>query len=496
MKTNARKWTFVHLLLNLFILIFSHAGFAQDYSKGIFSLSKSENSNQNKGSFSYQSKDQSYTFKGRNQTVFDKIKGDFIATANFEMIKKDKNQQEFGWFISSDVPNSNYHILATQSETGFTQLKLKTNHEEIALNPTKRNYTVLELERQGNEIILRGAHQYEPMEELARYALNALPESINLGIFYDSDSPINEGLAWNIRVDQPKNQAASPYFDHDWMGCRMEIMDIATGKRKVIYTKESTFEAPNWMPKGDQLLFNMDGSLYKIPIEGGEISKLNTGFADRLNNDHCISFDGKMLGISHSNKGEGSKVYYLPLEGGEPTLFTRESPSYLHGWSPDGKNLVYIANRPGSSSYDIYKKALAGGEEINLTKNEEYSHADGSEYSPDGKYIYYNGSVRGGTMQIWRMMADGSEKEQLTFDANNNWFPHISPDGKWMVYISFDKNIDLNSHPSFKRVSLKMMPAQGGASKTIAYLYGGQGTINVNSWSPDGKYIAFVSNSK
>ncbi len=203
-----------------------------------------------------------------------------------------------------------------------------------------------------------------------------------------------------------------------------------------------------------------------------------------------------MYFISHSNPGESSKVYYLPIEGGEPTLLTPQGPSYLHGWSPDGKEMVYIANRPGSSAYDIFKKSIDGGEEVNLTNNEEYSHADGSEYSPDGKYIYYNGSVKGGSMEIFRMKPDGTDKEQLTFDSNNNWFPHISPDGKWMVFISFDKNIEMNSHPSFKRVELKLMATSGGAPKTIAYLYGGQGTINVNSWSPDGKHIAFVSNSE
>lgn len=120
---------------------------------------------------------------------------------------------------------------------------------------------------------------------------------------------------------------------------------------------------------------------------------------------------------------------------------------------------------------------------------------DGCEYSPDGKYIYYNGSKNGGTMQIRRMKPDGSEKEQLTFDEYNNWFPHISPDGKWILFISFEPDIELNSHPSYKRVMLRLMPASGGAPKVVAYLYGGQGTINVNSWSPDSKHIAFVSNS-
>ncbi|MEJ2006332.1 MAG: hypothetical protein P8X57_15520, partial [Cyclobacteriaceae bacterium] len=119
---------------------------------------------------------------------------------------------------------------------------------------------------------------------------------------------------------------------------------------------------------------------------------------------------------------------------------------------------------------------------------------DGPEYSPDGKYIYYNGS-QSGTMQIWRMKSDGSEKEQLTFDERNKWFPHISPDGKWIVFLSFPTTVAPGDHPSYKRVLLHLMPADGGPSKVIAYLYGGQGTINVPSWSPDSRSIAFVSNS-
>jgi len=120
---------------------------------------------------------------------------------------------------------------------------------------------------------------------------------------------------------------------------------------------------------------------------------------------------------------------------------------------------------------------------------------DGSEYSPDGKYIYFN-SVRTGTMQIWRMKADGSEQEQVTFDEYNDWFPHFSPDGKWIVYLAFPKEIDPTSHPFYKRVYLRIMPATGGVPKTIAYIYGGQGTINVPSWSPDSKKVSFISNTK
>jgi TolB protein len=277
----------------------------------------------------------------------------------------------------------------------------------------------------------------------------------------------------------------------------MELINSSDGKRKVIYEKPGRFEAPNWMPDGKKLLFNMDGLIYTMSTEGKNIEKLNTDFANKCNNDHGISFNGKLLAISSTKtgpKGSGSAVYVLPLKGGVPTLITEDTPSYWHGWSPDNKEVLYVAQRNGKTVYNIYKNSIKGGKEVALTDIKAGEHVDGCEYSPDGKYIYYNGNHTG-TMQIWRIKPDGSGREQLTFDKYNDWFPHVSPDGKWIVMISFPPDIEPNSHPSYKHVMLRIIPASGGEPKVIAYLYGGQGTINVPSWSPDSKQIAFVSNS-
>jgi len=251
------------------------------------------------------------------------------------------------------------------------------------------------------------------------------------------------------------------------------------------------------MPDGKSLLFNENGSIYTIPADGGTPEKLNTGTLNEINNDHGISFNHKMLAISCQSPdlpGGESAVYVLPLSGGTPKLVTHETPSYGHGWAPNGKEVVIVAKRNGSKVFNLYKVNVDNGAETALTNNTE-GHADGPEYSPDGKYIYYNANPTG-TMQIWRMKPDGTGREQLTYDERHNWFPHISPDGKWIVYISFSKDIDPMAHPSYKRVTLNLMPASGGAPRVIAYLYGGQGTINVNSWSPDSKHISFVSNSE
>ena len=219
---------------------------------------------------------------------------------------------------------------------------------------------------------------------------------------------------------------------------------------------------------------------------------INTGFATRNNNDHVLSFDGRMLGISHHTAEDSgaSIVYTVPVTGGTPTRVTAKGPSYLHGWSPDGRWLVYTGQR--NNEFDVYKIPSAGGDEIRLTTTPGLD--DGPEFTPDGRYIYFN-STRSGRMQIWRMRPDGTEQQQVTNDGFNNWFPHISPDGKWIVYIAFPPEIAADDHPFYKHVLLRLMPIGGGPSRVIAYVYGGQGTINVPSWSPDSKRLAFVSNS-
>jgi Tol biopolymer transport system component len=204
-----------------------------------------------------------------------------------------------------------------------------------------------------------------------------------------------------------------------------------------------------------------------------------------------LSFDGTMLGISDQSAGQ-SAIYTVPAGGGTPKRITPLTPSYLHGWSPDGKTLVYTGGRNGE--FDIYTIASDGsGAEKNMTNSKGLD--DGPEYTPDGHYIYFNSVRGGGTMQIWRMKADGTQPEQITNDDLNNWFPHISPDGQSIAFISFPKDVDPADHPYYKRVYLRLMPSAGGTPKVIAYVYGGQGTINVPSWSPDSKMLAFVSNT-
>ena len=212
-----------------------------------------------------------------------------------------------------------------------------------------------------------------------------------------------------------------------------------------------------------------------------------TGAQDRCNNDHGISPDGQSIAISDSSGSGGkSSIYVVPIGGGTPGLITQASPSYWHGWSPDGKTLAFTGQREGE--FDIYTIPVAGGAETRLTTAKGLD--DGPEYSPDGQYIYFN-SERSGLMQIWRMKADGSEQERVLTDETNDWFPHISPDGQWMVFLSYEK--DVTGHPAEKDVMLQLMSMTDKKVHVLAKLFGGQGTINVPSWSPDSKKVAFVS---
>lgn len=292
------------------------------------------------------------------------------------------------------------------------------------------------------------------------------------------------GLALTVQAQQQQPKVTSV----------LEVLDIETGECTVVKEFPYLIEAPNWTRDGQWLIFNSGGLIYKMDVQGkGDARLINTAYATACNNDHVLSANGKSLGISSSPSRNNyvSHVYTLPLDGGEPKLITPYGPSYLHGWSHDGKRLAYCAFRDGEQ--DIYTIAADGGEEeVRLTTAEGLD--DGPEFSPDDRYIWFN-SVRTGLMQVWRMNSDGSEQTQMTFDEDlNSWFPHISPDGKWVIYIAYHKgDLKPSEHLANKDVELRLMPAAGGTPKTLVKLFGGQGSINVNSWAPDSRHLAFVS---
>jgi len=271
----------------------------------------------------------------------------------------------------------------------------------------------------------------------------------------------------------------------------LKTVDISSGRIETVYRADRRFEAPNWSRDGRYFLINSEGRLYRLNVSGSQLAELPVSLGTpRINNDHGISPDGKSLVISHEPTEDWltSSVYTLPIAGGTPKQITTKAPSFWHGWSPDGKTLAFVGRR--DDEFDIYTIPVNGGEERRITTCKGLD--DGPDYSPDGAFIYYN-SFCSGKMEIWRMRPDGTEPEQLTHDAYANWFPHPSPDGRWIVFLSFmqDQGQD---HPFGKQVKLRLMDLRDRSVRDLTpEFFGGQGTINVPSWSPDSRRVAFVT---
>lgn len=471
---------------------------------GQFESESDVGSPSNAGESTYDSEKQEYRVTGSGKNMwFDKdefhfvwkrIKGDFILSTHANLVGEGVDpHRKLGWMVRSTLDTNSAHINAAVHGDGLTSLQFRrmpgADTEELKSSLTGAD--VIQLERKGNRYTMSVARFGEPFVTTSLDARD-LGDEVFVGLFVCSHNPdvVEEAVFKNVRITLPAPENFVPY--RDFIGSRLEILDVETGKRSVLFESANRIEAPNWTPDGTTLIYNASGQLYRFPLDTKKPILIDTGFADKNNNDHVLSFDGKTIGISHHTKEEGgaSVVYTLPVTGGVPKRVTSKSPSYLHGWSPDGRSLVYTGERDGK--FDIYKIDSTGGEEARLTSAEGLD--DGSEYSPDGKYIYFNTS-RTGKMKLWRMNSDGTDQMQLTHDDLNDWFPHISPDGKQIAFLSFSKDVAADAHPFYKNVYLRMMPVGGGEPRIIAYVYGGQGTINVPSWSPDGRFLAFVSNT-
>ena len=419
--------------------------------------------------------------------LWKRMSGDVSLTADIKWIGIGGNPHRKACLLirQSLEPNSPYADAALHG-VGLTSLQYReatgAATREIQANisaPTR-----VSIQKEGDYVFMSLAREGEAMHSAGGSFKIKLtdPFYIGIGVCAHDSSAFEEAVFSNVEITTGKKvSSAEPALEST-----LETVAITSTDRRVVYQVRDHIEAPNWSRDGKYFIFNRDGHLFTMPVDGGSPQPLSTGVAVRCNNDHGLSPDGAQLAISDQTKDEKSRIYILPSSGGTPRLVTPLAPSYWHGWSPDGKTLAYCAERNGE--FDIYTIPAAGGEEKRLTTAPGLD--DGPDYSPDGKYIYFN-SERTGLMQIWRMKADGSDQEQVTSDQYNNWFAHPSPDGKWIVFLSFEKEV--KGHPANKDVMLRLMPVGGGAITVLAKLFGGQGTMNVPSWSPDSRSVAFVS---
>ncbi len=456
-----------------------------------------------KGSSEVNTGDQSVLLSGSGYNVWNdrdeflflskKVKGDFIYSANLEFIGKGVNaHRKIGLMARNSFDDNSAYADAVVHGDGLTSLQFRETQGSITaeLKTSEVAPGFLQLERKGNKFTMRISKNNQPFTEVGSKEI-MLSEAVQVGLFICShDAKVTEKAIFkNVRLEIPAPEALGD--NSSSAASRLEILDIGSGNRKIIYETGSHIEAPNWSPDGNFLIYNSEGRLFRFDLSKKVPVLIHTGTATSCNNDHGISSDGKLLAVSNQVNENGKKfsaIFTLPIEGGQPERITAMGPSYWHGWSPDGKFLVYCAERNGN--YDVYRIPSSGGEETRLTNTEGLD--DGPEYSPDGKFIYFN-SVRSGKMKIWRMKPDGSDPEQVTTDEYQDWFAHPSTDGKWLLFISYLPEVPAGSHPGNKKVMLRLMPVAGGPIKTVAFLYGGQGTLNVPSWSPDSKKVTFVS---
>ena len=454
------------------------------------------------GSVEYDAAHKTYTISGSGenmwstsdafQFVWKKMSGDVSLTADISFLTKTGNEHKKAVLIlRQNLDADSVYADVALHASGLTSLQFRDEKGAV----TREVRSILSAPKR-LRIVKRGGYVYmalgagTPVQPAGGWIRIPLQGEFYVGIgvcSHDKDV-VEQAVFANVELKQPGTASGEPV-----LYSTLETVDIDSADRRIVYQARGRFEAPNWTRDGKRFLFNKDGRIMSIsanePTAGAFDSRMpqivSTGSADHCNNDHGISPDGSELAIS-DNSDRGESVVYIVSSAGNLRRITQKSPSYWHGWSPDGKTLAFVGQRDGE--FDIYTIPVAGGDETRLTTAKGLD--DGPEYSPDGKYIYFN-SERTGHMQIWRMNADGGEQEQVFSDDLNNWFPHISPDGQWMVFLTY--SADVKGHPENKDVMLRLMSLADKKITVLANLFGGQGTINVPSWSPDSKQLAFVS---
>jgi len=487
---------------------------AQTAGLGIFRQQADIGETSTKGSVAYDSAAGSWriTASGANiwgtrdafQYVWTERSGDLHFAADVDWIGKGKDpHRKAGLMIRQNrTPGSAYADVMVHGD-GMISLQ----YREVQDGPTFQIVSAVsgarrvQLEREGDFVYFSVAGPDGVLHHAGgsyRIAFHA-PYMVGLALSAHDDAVVESATFSNVSLTVPSLAYVPDTGYAAKVEATLETYEIVAGthSRRVVHQFDGKIEAPNWTRDGKALVYNADGHIWQIPVQGGTPVAIATGRNSKNNNDHGISPDGTQLIISDQSEPDNlSRIYLLPLGGSDKPREIVSDPaarSYWHGWTPDGKTIAFVRVGAQDGSYDIWAKDLAGGPARPLIVGPGTD--DGPEWSPDGKFLYFN-STRTGAMQLWRANADGSNPVQLTTDPNfRDWFPHVSPDGKWIVFVSFGLDVELSDHPPNRSdVMLRIMPSDGSAPpRVLTRLFGGQGTINVPSWSPDGKQIAFVS---
>lgn len=479
----------------LFVLICSAWTVGQS-SEGLFENHSDVGTVLHPGAVDYDAAKKTYTISGSGENMWSvadafqfawkKMSGDVSLTADISFLTKTGNEHKKAvLMIRQTLEADSVYADVALHASGLTSLQFRDEKGAVTreIRSKASRPSRLRIVKHGDYVYMAvgSGAAVEPAGGWLRIPLEG-EFYVGLGVCSHDKDVVEQAVFSNVELRVPGATSGQPV-----LYSVLEVVPVSSADRGVTYLAQGRFEAPNWTRDGTAFLFNREGHIERLAVGADKPVSIDTGFAVRCNNDHGISPDGTQLAISDNSQGDhNSLVYLVPIGGGTPRKITQKSPSYWHGWSPDGKTLAFVGQR--NDEFDIYSIPAAGGEETRLTTAKGLD--DGPEYSPDGKYIYFN-SERTGHMQVWRMKPDGSEQEQVFSDDLNNWFPHISPDGQWMVILTYAA--DVKGHPENKDVMLRLMSLADKKITVLAKLFGGQGTINVPSWSPDSKQLAFVS---
>lgn len=432
------------------------------------------------------------------QFVYTKLSGDVTLTADVRFIGEGvEHHRKAALMIRQSLdPDAPYADVALHGD-GLTSLQYREAPGDVTkeIRSDLKAPVRIRIERHGNQFTIAAGSPAEELKQSGPVTVNLQdPVYVGLAVGSHNADVLETAVFSNVTLQQGAEPKPAPIKQS-----HVSVYDLRSKSVKVLFSADQMIEAPTYSPDGKYLLVNSKGDLWKLPVDSGTpaLQKIDLGSISRCNNDKGISPDGTLIAFSSSATGHGSQVYTVSSAGGTSNMVVSETPSYFHAFSPDGHWLAIVAQR--NNNFDLFRLPVGGGDQQRLTSNAGYD--DGPDYSPDGKWIYFN-SDRSGKWEIWRMPADGAgpddkDAQQVTGNPDEeDWFPHCSPNGKWIVFIAFPKGTA--GHNAHLNVKLQMIPMPGDQissqpARTLAEFFGGQGTINVNSWSPDSTKIGFVS---
>jgi len=441
------------------------------------------------GSLVYDPASRTYTISGSGENmwfasdafhfVWKKVSGDVTLSADIAILGQggDPHRKAVLMIRQELDPDSAYADAALHGD-GLTSLQSReakgaaTHEIQAGVKAPAR----LRLSKRGDYFHISTAPEAgAPLQPAGGWMKVPLREPfyVGLGVCAHNKDVVEKAVFSNVELTAATSSGKPQLFS------TLETITVSSTDRRVAYLASGRIETPLWTPDGSSLLFTDNGKLRRVPSSGGQPEDLPFS----VTRFYGISPDGKRIAFTSDSQ---SRVYLAALPDGKPERLTKNSPSRFHAWSPDGNSIIFSGERQRKSAI-LNISAEEGKETLLISGPGVY---DNPEYSPDSRYIYFN-SNRDGSMQIWRVHSDGIGQEQITSDDMSSWFPHPSPDGKSLAFLSAPAASQ--TPPRDAEVLLRVMSLADRKIKLLGRLTGGEGSFELPSWSPDSRRLAFVS---